>query len=141
MRKSFIETREFTEWAKEYLTDEGLFDLQRLLLDHPETGAVIPGCGGLRKMRVPDPWRGKGKRGGARVIYLHVAKVDIVYLQRRLRSQSLQRRGDYWCPRYSGQELRMASPELARVRPGRWPNTRWILPAREDVPDFIVSLK
>jgi hypothetical protein len=80
MRKSFIETREFTEWVKEYLTDEGLFDLQRLLLDDPETGAVIPGCGGLRKMRVPDPRRGKGKRGGARVIYLHVAEVDIVYL-------------------------------------------------------------
>ena len=31
-------------------------------------------------MRVADPRRGKGKRGGARVIYLHVAEADIVFL-------------------------------------------------------------
>jgi putative transcriptional regulator len=31
-------------------------------MNDPETGAVMPGCGGLRKMRVADPSRGKGKR-------------------------------------------------------------------------------
>jgi hypothetical protein len=80
MKKTFVETREFTEWVKEYLSDEGLSDLQRELLDDPETGVVMPGCGGLRKMRVPDPRRGKGKRGGARVIYLHIAEADIIHL-------------------------------------------------------------
>ena len=40
----------------------------------------MPGCGGLRKLRVPDPRRGKGKRGGARVIYLHVAESDQIHL-------------------------------------------------------------
>jgi hypothetical protein len=34
----------------------------------PEAGDVIQGTGGLRKMRFSDPRRGKGKRGGLRVI-------------------------------------------------------------------------
>ncbi len=40
----------------------------------------MPGCGGLRRMRVADPRRGKGKRGGVRVIYLHVDEADIIFL-------------------------------------------------------------
>jgi hypothetical protein len=36
----------------------------------------MPGCGGLRKLRIPDPKRRKGKRGGARVIYLHIPEVN-----------------------------------------------------------------
>jgi hypothetical protein len=40
----------------------------------------MPGCGGLRKMRVVDPKRGKGKRGGARVIYLHIHDVNQIHL-------------------------------------------------------------
>jgi len=38
-------------------------------MDQPEAGAVIPDTGGLRKLRFADPNRGKGKRGGLRVIY------------------------------------------------------------------------
>ena len=40
----------------------------------------MPGCGGLRKIRVADPSRGKGKRGGIRVIYLHVTDADVIFL-------------------------------------------------------------
>jgi hypothetical protein len=40
----------------------------------------MKGCGGLRKIRVADPKRKKGKRGGARVIYLHIPEVDWIYL-------------------------------------------------------------
>lgn len=36
---------------------------------NPEAGDVIEGAGGLRKMRYADEKRGKGKRGGLRVIY------------------------------------------------------------------------
>lgn len=36
---------------------------------NPEAGALIPGTGGLRKLRLGDERRGKGKRGGLRVIY------------------------------------------------------------------------
>jgi hypothetical protein len=80
MRKTFIETGEFTEWIKEHLTDDGLAALQRELLDDPERGDVMPGCGGLRKLRIANPGRGKGKRGGARVIYLHIKAADEIHL-------------------------------------------------------------
>jgi hypothetical protein len=80
MRKTFIETAEFTEWVKTYLSDDDLAAVQRELLADPERGDVIPGCGGLRKLRVAVPRRGKGKRGGARVIYLHVEELDQIHL-------------------------------------------------------------
>jgi hypothetical protein len=79
MRKTFLETGEFTEWVSEHLTDEGLAHLQEALMNDPEAGVVMPGCGGLRKIRVADPKRGKGKRGGARVIYLHIPEVDQIH--------------------------------------------------------------
>lgn len=41
---------------------------------------MIPGCGGLRKVRIADPRRGKGKRGGVRVIYLHIAESNQIHL-------------------------------------------------------------
>lgn len=43
--------------------------LQNLLMNHPEAGDLIPDTGGLRKLRFADQRRGKGKRGGLRVIY------------------------------------------------------------------------
>jgi hypothetical protein len=64
---SFIETRFFTKVVLEYLTDEEYGALQEELARHPEAGAVIPGSGGVRKMRWAAP--GRGKRGGYRVIY------------------------------------------------------------------------
>jgi hypothetical protein len=80
MQKTFIEFVEFTAWVKSYLTDDGLAAMQRELLAVPERGDVIPGCGGLRKLRVANPLRNKGKRGGARVIYLHVAEANAIFL-------------------------------------------------------------
>ena len=64
---SFVETRLFTRLVQEYLTDEEYGRLQRQLIENPEAGAVIRGSGGVRKLR----WsaRGRGKRGGYRVIY------------------------------------------------------------------------
>ena len=80
MEKTFLESREFSEWVKSYLSDDDLAELQNLLRADPDAGSVMPGCGGLRKMRIADPRRGKGKRGGARVIYLHVPETDVVFL-------------------------------------------------------------
>ncbi len=80
MKKTFVETSEFTEWVADYLPDEALADLQRELLDDPEAGTVMRGCGGLRKIRTGDSRRGKGKRGGARVIYLHIEEADRIHL-------------------------------------------------------------
>jgi hypothetical protein len=80
MEALFIESSEFTEWVKDYLTDEALSALQRDLLSDPESGAVMPGCGGLRKVRIADPRRRKGRRGGIRVIYFHVPEAGVIYL-------------------------------------------------------------
>lgn len=65
---TFIETRLFTRLIQRFLTDDGYRELQMALIDQPEIGDVIPGSGGVRKLR----WRarGRGKRGGYRVIYL-----------------------------------------------------------------------
>lgn len=63
----FIEAPLFTRLVHKYLTDDEYSALQWALALRPEAGAVIPGSGGIRKLR----WAGKGhgKRGGLRVIY------------------------------------------------------------------------
>lgn len=54
--------------------------LQDDLLKNPLIGDTDAGTGGLRKVRMPDPTRRKGKRGGARVHYLYLAAHDVIYL-------------------------------------------------------------
>jgi hypothetical protein len=49
------------------LDEEDLTDLIKTLIERPDLGAVIPRTGGARKVRLRLP--GRGKRGGARVIY------------------------------------------------------------------------
>jgi hypothetical protein len=46
----------------------------RALLRNPSAGDVIMGTGGLRKLRFADKRRGKGKRGGLRLIYYYSAR-------------------------------------------------------------------
>jgi hypothetical protein len=67
----FIETSVFTRQVLELLTDEEYADFQSGLAANPLAGDVIEGTGGLRKVRVAT--KGRGKRGGARVIYYHVS--------------------------------------------------------------------
>jgi mRNA-degrading endonuclease RelE of RelBE toxin-antitoxin system len=64
---SFIETRLFTKLALEYLSDDDYASLQEALIRDPDVGPVIPGSGGVRKLRWAAP--GRGKRGGYRIIY------------------------------------------------------------------------
>ena len=63
----FVETSLFTKQVQKLLSDEVYRLLQFELASRPDLGAIIPGSGGLRKVR----WgfRGQGKRGGVRVIY------------------------------------------------------------------------
>jgi hypothetical protein len=63
---SFIETRAFTKLVLEYLTDAEYVALQSALIADPEAGPVVPGSGGVRKLRWAAP--GRGKRGGHRII-------------------------------------------------------------------------
>ena len=69
MKAVFVELPAFERHRADYLDDDSFQSLQNLLIMHPEAGNVIPGTGGLRKLRFADPRRGKGKRGGLRVIY------------------------------------------------------------------------
>jgi hypothetical protein len=64
---TFIETALFTRLIDKYLSDDEYAVLQQALVANPEAGDVIPGSGGVRKLR----WgvAGRGKRGGIRVIY------------------------------------------------------------------------
>ncbi len=69
MKATFIELPAFQRLRAEYLDDAAYRQLQEELMKNPEAGDVIKGTGGLRKVRYADERRGKGKRGGLRVIY------------------------------------------------------------------------
>ena len=61
------------------MDDETYRHLQNILLHEPTKGEVVQDCGGIRKIRLASAQRGKGKRGGLRVIYLHVPEADCIY--------------------------------------------------------------
>ena len=69
MKAIFVELPPFQRHRQNYLNDDDFRSFQQMLMKNPEAGDVIEGTGGLRKMRFADGRRGKGKRGGLRVIY------------------------------------------------------------------------
>lgn len=69
MRATFVELPPFQRLRDDYFDDESFKGLQDELMENPDAGDVIQGTGGLRKVRFADERRGKGKRGGLRVIY------------------------------------------------------------------------
>lgn len=75
---TFIESPSFTRQLVELWSDAEYAAFQQFLATNPETGDVIPGLSGLRKVR----WtaKGRGKRGGARVIYLLLTPPGIIFL-------------------------------------------------------------
>ena len=66
---SVVETPEFLSATRRLMSDEERMLLVDYLAYNPTAGDLIPGTGGVRKLR----WglEGRGKRGGARVIYFH----------------------------------------------------------------------
>ena len=74
MKAVFCETAGFTSNIAQYLSDDEYRQLQSMLLANPQIGDVMPRTGGFRKLRWLDPHRGKGKRGGLRVIYYWLAR-------------------------------------------------------------------
>lgn len=105
MKAVFVELPYFQKYRDDYFDQESYRLFQNELMDNPEKGDLIQGTGGLRKIRVADVRRQKGKRGGARVIYYwHTAPAQFVLFtvygkdqqddlsseQRRLLAQVLQ---------------------------------------------------
>jgi hypothetical protein len=64
---TFIESSIFERVRPAYLDDDEYSDLQQFLMQSPEAGELVPGSGGVRKVRWSRP--GTGKRGGLRIIY------------------------------------------------------------------------
>jgi mRNA-degrading endonuclease RelE of RelBE toxin-antitoxin system len=73
-----VETSIFTRQVMELLTDEEYRELQTALVTRPSLGPIIRGSGGLRKAR----WamRGRGKRGGVRIIYYWVVQKECLLM-------------------------------------------------------------
>jgi hypothetical protein len=93
----FIETPIFTEEVTALLSEEEYGELQQYLADNPGAGDVITGTGGMRKIR----WsaNGKGKSGGVRVIYYHVAaayQIRLVLIYRKGVTDNLTQAQKKW---------------------------------------------
>ncbi len=74
----FIETSLFTNLVYDYLSEDEYLDLQVYLLQHPDSGKIIRGSGGVRKIRWAS--KGKGKSGGIRVIYYWKDRKEEIWL-------------------------------------------------------------
>lgn len=74
----FVESPLFTKLLNDYMDDTEYAALQVELSLRPDAGLIIPGGGGIRKLR----WggKGKGKRGGLRVIYYWQVKKDEIWM-------------------------------------------------------------
>lgn len=73
-----IETEVFRRYAEPIWNDAERLEFITWLVADPWVGDVIPGTGGLRKVR----WScsGIGKRGGTRVIYYNLLSEGLIWL-------------------------------------------------------------
>jgi hypothetical protein len=76
----FIEAPAFSKHVSGYLNDDEYRNLQAELAGNPEAGDIMPGTGGFRKMRWADIRRGKGRRGGLRIVYYHFRSDHQIWL-------------------------------------------------------------
>ncbi len=76
----FIEAPTFTRHLPDYLNDDVYRGLQAKLAANPDLGDLMPGTGGFRKLRWADARRGKGRRGGLRVIYYYFKSDHQIWL-------------------------------------------------------------
>ncbi|MGS0536602.1 type II toxin-antitoxin system RelE/ParE family toxin [Pseudoalteromonas sp. SaAl2] len=78
MKSLFVESSIFEKYRELYLSDDEYRLFQAELMINPKQGDVIQGTGGLRKVRVAS--KGKGKRGGSRIIYYYLDEKRRFYL-------------------------------------------------------------
>jgi hypothetical protein len=73
-----VEMQQYLLEAKRLLGSEGMLAVVDTIAANPDIGDVMPGTGGFRKLRAARP--GMGKRGGARVIYVHRSEEFPIFL-------------------------------------------------------------
>ena len=79
MTRTFIEVPLFSKrWKEIGLGEDELQALQILLLKDPESGPVMEGTGGIRKVRFP--LKDRGKSGSVRACYTDFAEYEVIYL-------------------------------------------------------------
>ena len=76
--QSVAEFPTFTAQAAKLFSAEEKTEIINFLAFNPEVGDVIEGTGGVRKVRVPAS--GRGKRGGARVVYYYHSGATPLYV-------------------------------------------------------------
>ena len=74
----FVRLPSFERTAEDVLSEEDIRELELILLAEPRKGKVVRDTGGVRKVRAAP--EGRGKSGGARVIYLYVEAREKIYL-------------------------------------------------------------
>jgi hypothetical protein len=85
MKRRFVESRGFSadrarlERARQ-LSDEDIVALEQSILSDPQVGDLVPGTGGIRKVRVGQRAAGRGKSGGVRVYYLDLPRHQVTHL-------------------------------------------------------------
>lgn len=80
MSRVFFQTQIFSKKLDSRGGDALLRRIEEKILKNPEAGATVAGAGGVRKLRIEDPQRGKGKRGGYRVLYLDLPDCQETFL-------------------------------------------------------------
>jgi hypothetical protein len=75
---TFIELPTFTRQILDLVNDAQYAEFQQELCANPCAGDLIRNSGGLRKVRMRLP--GRGKSGGARVIYLYLDRHNVIVL-------------------------------------------------------------
>ena len=106
-RMVIIETAVFTRLIRDLMDDDNYRQLQAALVQQPDAGDLIPGSGGLRKVR----WKleGKGKRGGVRIIYYWMTADDQLWML-------------YGYAKASQEDLTKAQQKALREVVERWKN-------------------
>jgi hypothetical protein len=81
MKRTFVYTSWMQQCLQEFSDPETKArEIENAILEQPEIGAIVTGTGGVRKFRLADEGRSKGKRGGIRVFFLDLPHIEITHL-------------------------------------------------------------
>jgi mRNA-degrading endonuclease RelE of RelBE toxin-antitoxin system len=80
MKRTFFQTNIFSRKIDSRGGDYLLRRIEEEIMKNPETGAIVAGTGGVRKLRIEDLELSKGKRGGYRVLYLDLPDCEETFL-------------------------------------------------------------